>query len=277
MSGLEGKVAFITGAAHGQGRSHAVRLAQEGVDVIAVDACEQLPLVPYDLGTKEELDETVELVQQAGRRAIGLVADVRDGAAITAAVEASEKHFGHIDIVLANAGINLDGAASHEITDEAWNLMLDINLTGVWHTARSAVPALLRAGSGGSIIMTSSAAGLRPYAGIAHYTAAKAGVVALMKSMALELAPQNIRVNCITPTSVETPMIMNEALMRNFVPEKPAPTVEEFADRAQLMHALPIPWIQSIDVSNAVVWLVSDEARYVTGIALPIDAGVLIK
>ncbi len=276
MSGLEGKVAFITGAAHGQGRSHAVRLAEEGVDIIAVDVCAQIPLVPYALGTKEELDETVELVRKTGREAIGIVADVRDGAAITAAADAGEKHFGHIDIVLANAGVNLDGAPTQDIPDEAWQLMLDINLTGVWHTARSTVPALLRAGAG-SIIMTSSVAGLRPYGGIAHYNAAKAGVVALMRTMALELATQGVRVNSVNPTSVETPMIMNEALMKNFVPESPSPTLEEFAARAELINAMPVPWVQAIDISNAIVWLASDEARYITGLALPIDAGAMIK
>ncbi|RHW26271.1 NAD(P)-dependent oxidoreductase [Nocardioides immobilis] len=276
MSGLESKVAFVTGAAHGQGRSHAVGLAKQGVDIIAVDVCGQIPLVPYALGTKEELDETVALVQEAGRQAIGIVADVRDGAAISAAAVAGEEHFGRIDIVVANAGVNLDGAPAQDIPDEAWQLMLDINLTGVWHTARSTVPALLRAG-GGSIIMTSSVAALRPYSGIAHYNAAKAGVVALMQTMALELAPHGVRVNTLNPSAVETPMIMNEALMRNFVPESPQPTHEEFASRAQLINAMPIPWVQPIDITNAVIWLASDEARYVTGVALPIDAGARIK
>lgn len=276
MSGLEGKVAFITGAAHGQGRSHALRLAEEGVDIIAVDVCEQLPIVPYDLGTKEELDETVELVRKAGHDAIGIVADVRDAAAMDSATAAGEKHFGHIDIVLANAGVNLDGAPTQDIPVEAWQMMIDIDLTGVWHTARSTVPALLRAG-GGSIVMTSSVAGLRPYAGIAHYNAAKAGVVALMKTMALELATQGIRVNSVNPTSVNTPMIMNEALMKNFVPEAESPTLEQFAERATAMNLMPVPWVEAIDISNAVAWLVSDEARYVTGLALPVDAGQLIK
>jgi SDR family mycofactocin-dependent oxidoreductase len=276
MSGLEGKVAFITGAAHGQGRSHAIRLAEEGVDIIAVDVCEQLPLVPYGLGTKEELDETVELVRKTGRDAIAIVADVRDAAAIDAAAAAGEERFGHIDIVVANAGVNLDGAPAQDIPVEAWQMMLDIDLTGVWHTARSTVPALLRAG-GGSIIMTSSVAGLKPYAGIAHYNVAKAGVVALMKTMALELATQGIRVNSVNPTSVSTPMIMNEALMKNFVPEVESPTMDQFAERAQAMNLMPVPWVEAIDISNAVAWLVSDEARYITGMAMPVDAGQLIK
>jgi SDR family mycofactocin-dependent oxidoreductase len=275
MAGVDGKVALVTGAAHGQGRSHAVRLAQEGADVVAVDVCAALPLVPYATGTREELDETVALVREVGREAIAVVADVRDSSAMSAAVAAGEARFGHVDIVLANAGINLRGQPVHEIDEESWRLMTDINLTGVWVTAKSAVPALLRSG-GGSIVMTSSAAGLRPYAGIGHYVAAKYGVVGLMKTMALELAPLGIRVNSVNPSGVQTAMFMNESIMADFVPENPSPTMEEFTARAQALNAIPIPWLDPVDVSNAVLWLVSDEARYVTGIALPVDAGHLL-
>ncbi|RHW26281.1 NAD(P)-dependent oxidoreductase [Nocardioides immobilis] len=278
MSGFEGKVALITGAAHGQGRSHAVRLAQEGADVVIVDVCAQLPRVPYPTGTRAELDETAKLVEATGRRAVAMAADVRDPSAMAEAVALAEEEFGHLEIVVANAGINLSGQPTHELDDEAWSLVVDINLTGVFNTVRAAVPALLRSQMANkSIIMTSSAAALRPPIGIGQYNAAKLGVVGLMKTMAAELGPSGIRVNSVNPAAVGTDMIMNEAIMKNFVPESPAPTMEEFAERAQSMNALPIPWLEVVDVSNAVVWLASDEARYITGVALPVDPGVLVK
>lgn len=278
MSGIDGKVALVTGAAHGQGRSHAVRLAEEGADVVVVDVCSQLPLVPYQTGTREELDETVDLVRAAGRRAVAVVADVRDGSAVVDAVSTAERQLGHLEIVVANAGVNLAGRPAHEIDDEAWSLVLDVNLTGVFNTARAAVPALRRSVRGGaSITMTSSVAGLHPYAGIAQYNAAKYGVVGLMKTMALELAPMGIRVNSVNPSAVRTDMIMNETIMKNFVPESPSPTLAEFSARCESMNAMPTPWIEAVDVSNAVVWLASDEARYITGVALPVDPGSLLK
>lgn len=278
MSGIDGKVALVTGAAHGQGRSHAVRLAEEGADIVVVDVCSQLPRVPYRTGTREELDETVDLIRAAGRRAAAVVADVRDSSAMADVVRTAEQEFGHLEIVVANAGVNLAGQPAHEIDDEAWSLVLDVNLTGVFNTARAAVPALSRSERGGaSIIMTSSVAGLHPYAGIAQYNAAKHGVVGLMKTMALELGPMGIRVNSVNPSAVRTDMIMNETIMRNFVPESLSPTLEEFSARCESMNAMPTPWIEAVDVSNAVVWLASDEARYITGVALPVDPGSLLK
>lgn len=277
MSGrLQGQVAFITGAARGQGRSHAVRLAEEGADIIAIDSCADIPGVPYPLGTREDLDETVRLVQEAGGRIVARVADVRDLAALTSAVEDGVAEFGRLDIVCANAGINAP-TPTGTFTDEQWNLVIDINLNGVWRTIRASVPHIIAGGRGGSVVITSSAAGLKGYLNIAHYTAAKHAANGLMKSMANELAPYRIRVNSLNPTQVDTPMIMNDPMYRLFCPDLENPGREEFAPVSQAMNALPVPWVDPIDVSNAVVYLASDEGRYITGVALPVDAGVLVK
>jgi SDR family mycofactocin-dependent oxidoreductase len=273
---VEGKVAFITGAARGQGRSHAVRLAEEGADVIAVDLCADLENVPYPLGTSEDLAETARLVEKLGRRIVAVQADVRDFAALKAAVDAGVAEFGRLDIVCANAGVNKPSPAA-EMDEQVWLDVVDVDLSGVWRTCKAAIPHLVAGGRGGAIVLTSSAAGLKAYANIAHYTAAKHGVVGLMKTLAQELAPHRIRVNTVNPTQVDTPMIMNDAMFRLFCPDVDEPTRADFAPVSQAMNALPVPWVDARDVSNAVLYLVSDEARYVTGVALPVDAGVLIK
>jgi (+)-trans-carveol dehydrogenase len=273
---VEGKVAFITGAARGQGRSHAVRLAEEGADIIAVDLCHDLPNVPYPLATVEDLAETVRQVEALDRRIVARQADVRDLAALRAAVDEGVAELGRLDIVCANAGVNKPSPAA-EMDEEVWLDVVDIDLSGVWRTGKAAIPHLIAGGRGGSMILTSSAAGLKAYANIAHYTAAKHGVVGLMKTLAQELAPHRIRVNTVNPTQVDTPMIMNDPMYRLFCPDIGDPTREDFAPVSQAMNALPTPWVDPRDVSNAVLFLASDEARYVTGVALPVDAGVLIK
>ncbi|WP_319456954.1 MULTISPECIES: mycofactocin-coupled SDR family oxidoreductase [unclassified Mycobacterium] len=273
---VAGKVALITGAARGQGRSHAVCLAEEGADIIAVDIGAQVDSAPYKTATPSDLDETARQVEAAGGRIVTRQADVRDGDALTAAVNEGVAELGRLDIVCANAGI-LSIGASHELTEQEWSEMIDINLSGVWRTTKAAIPHMVGAGNGGSIVITNSAAGLIALPGLAHYVSAKHGLVGLMKTLALELAPVGIRVNSIHPTTVNTDMTQNEPTYRVFLPDDPEPTREKFAVPAAEMNALPIPWIESIDVTNALLFLASDEARYITGAALPVDAGAVIK
>jgi SDR family mycofactocin-dependent oxidoreductase len=277
MGRVEGKVAFITGAARGQGRSHAVRLAQEGADIIAIDICEAIPENPYDPATEEDLAETVRQVEALDRRIVAEKADVRDFAQLKAVVDHGVAELGRLDIVSANAGISGSPNKSEDIPDDEWTNMLDINLSGVWRTVKAAIPHLRAGGRGGSIVLTSSDAGLFAYENIAHYVSAKHGVVGLMRTLALELAPDMIRVNSIHPTTVDTDMVQNEQIYRLFRPDLEHPTKQDFADAATQMNALPIPWVEAVDISNALLWLASDEARYVTGVALPVDAGAAVK
>jgi SDR family mycofactocin-dependent oxidoreductase len=273
---VEGKVAFITGAARGQGRSHAIRLAQEGADIIGIDLCKQIESVPYPMATHADLDETVRQVEALGRRIVVTQADVRDYEEVKAALDVGVAELGRLDIVSANAGIFSVGPTA-ELPEQTWQDMIDVNLTGVWHTAKAAIPHLVEGGNGGSIIITSSGAGLKGFPGFAHYVSAKHGVVGLMRTLALELAPHNIRVNTIHPTNVDTPMIQNEAVYKLFVPDVESPTPDDFARAAREMQALDIPWVEPIDISNALLFLASDEARYITGITLPVDAGMTQK
>jgi SDR family mycofactocin-dependent oxidoreductase len=274
---VAGKVAFITGAARGQGRSHAIRLAQEGADIIAVDICEDVPGIPYAGATEADLAETVKQVEALDRRIVAAKADVRDYAGLKSVLDDGITQLGRLDIVSANAGIGTAPVPAWEIDESVWQTMLDINLTGVWHTSKAAIPHLIEGGHGGSIILTSSAAGLQAYQNIAHYVSAKHGVVGLMRTLALELAPHFIRVNSLHPTQVDTPMIQNEPTWRLFRPDLEHPTAADFAPASQELNALPIPWVDPVDISNAVLFLASDESRYVTGVALPVDAGAVIK
>jgi (+)-trans-carveol dehydrogenase len=273
---LEGKVALITGAARGQGRSHAVRLAEEGADILAIDIAGQLETVPYPMSTPSDLEHTVKVLESMDRRVVARQVDVRDGEALTAAVNEGVAELGRLDIAVANAGI-LSIGASFQLTEAQWSEMVDVNLGGVWRTTKAAIPHLMAAGAGSSLVLISSLAGLRGQPGIGHYVAAKHGVVGLMKTIALELGPMGIRVNAILPSQVDTEMIMNEPTYRVFLPDHPAPTREDFAVPSAAMHVLPIPWIEAIDVSNALLFLVSDDGRYIHGVALPVDGGAGIK
>lgn len=273
---VEGKVAFITGAARGQGRSHAIRLAQEGADIIGIDVCEAIPENGYPPATEEDLAETVRQVEALDRRIVARKADVRDWDGLKAALEEGVAELGRLDIVAANAGIGGATNVAQDIPEDEWNNMLDINLTGVWRTCKAAIPHLKAAG-GGSIIITSSDAGLFAFPNIAHYVSAKHGVVGLMRTLALELAPDMIRVNSIHPTVVDTPMVNNVQTFRLFRPDIENPTVEDFKVAAQGINALPIPWVDAVDISNGVLFLASDEARYITGVTLPVDAGANVK
>jgi len=273
---MAGKVVFITGAARGQGRSHAVRLAQEGADVIAVDICADIPSVTpfYSLASPADLDETVREVEALGRRIVAHQADVRDLGTLQKVFDAGLEELGRIDTVIANAGI-ATFARSWELTAQQWQDMIDVNLTGVFHTAKVAIPAMIEAGNGGSIVFTSSIGGLKGIQHVGHYVAAKHGIVGLMRTMANELAPYNIRVNTVHPTNVDTTMIQNPGTYSMFSPENPS---REGAIPGFLtLNALQVPWVDPVDISNAVLFLASDEARYVTGTALPVDAGAYVK
>jgi SDR family mycofactocin-dependent oxidoreductase len=275
MGRVEGKIAFITGAARSQGRAHAVRLAEEGADIVAVDILEDIETVPYPMASEADLAETVSLVEALGRRVIARRVDVRDLASVESAVEEALEKFGRVDIVSANAGI-VSYARGHDVTAESWKDVIDVDLTGVWHTVKAVVPAMISGGNGGSIILTSSMAGLRGIPNAAHYSAAKHGVVGLMKSFAKELASHSIRVNSVHPSSVNTEMIHNEATYSLFRPGKVEPTLDDAMVGFRHVHALPVPWVEPVDIANAVLWLASDESRFVTGVTLPIDAGYLL-
>lgn len=269
MGKLEGKVAFVTGAARGQGRSHAVGLAQEGADILALDICAQIGSVPYPMSRPEDLEETVRLVEKTGRRIVPVQADVRDLAAMRSAVQACVAELGRIDVVVANAGILTSvGAGADE--DGIFYDGIDVCLTGVWHTIRATLPVLKQQGSGGSIVLTSSTAGLKGStseweAGTAAYVAAKHGVVGLMRTYANMLAPLKIRVNTVHPCGVNTPMVVNDVF---------AAFAQDHPDAAEhLRNPMPVELIEPADVTRAVVWLASDDARYVTGVTLPVDAG----
>ncbi|GEL18734.1 mycofactocin-coupled SDR family oxidoreductase [Pseudonocardia asaccharolytica] len=272
MGRVEGKVALVTGAARGQGRSHAVRLAQEGADVIAVDLCHQLDSVPYPMATPADLDETVKRVEELDRRILARQADVRDLAAIEAVVAEGVAELGHLDVVVANAGI-ASFAPTWELTEDVWQEMIDVNLTGVWKTVKATVPRLLEQDTGGSIILTSSIAGLVAFANLAHYTSAKHGVTGLMRTLAVELAPHRIRVNSVHPTTVDTDMVNNPAAYSLFLGGMEGATRADAEAGMKALNAMPIPWVDPIDISNAVLWLASEESRYVTGTTQVIDAG----
>jgi len=273
---VQGKVAFITGAARGQGRSHAIRLAEEGADIIAADIAEPVPSVSaYPPATEDDLAETVKQVEALDQRIVAQKADVRDSTALKRALDEGVAQLGRVDIVVANAGI-YQPVPALELDDAAWQEMIGINLTGVWNTVKAALPHLI-ANGGGSVILTSSVLGLKGTANSVHYNTAKHGVVGIMRSIANEFAQHRIRVNSVHPTTVNTNMIQNEQVWRLFDPGNPHPTRESAVPFFQSTNALPVPWVEPADISNAVLFLASDEARYITGVTLPVDAGVLIK
>ena len=274
MGRVEGKVALVTGAARGQGRSHAIRLAEEGADLILLDVLENLPTLEYDLGTETDLAETVAAVEALDRRVVWGQADVRDADALRELVTRGVGELGALDIVSANAGISPRLAKIWEITPQEWGDQIAVNLTGVFNTIRVVVPPMIAGGRGGAIVLTSSGAGL---AGIPHlgaYNASKHGVVGLALTLANELARHDIRVNALCPGTVGTPMVTQNRSQHSFFrPDLPAPSLTDTMAALKKVSPLGRPWIEPIDVSNALLWLVSDEGRYVTGITLPIDQG----
>jgi len=267
MAEFAGKVAFITGAAHGQGRATAIALAREGARIGAFDIARPMSYPGYEMGTPTELESLVDACRQLGTECVTFVGDVRDDIAVTRAVEETTHRFGRIDILFNNAGICAYGLA-HELTEEGWDAMLDINLKGAWLVARRVIPVMMRQGSG-VIINNSSIAGLRGMGRLSHYAASKWGLTGLTKSWAIELAPYGIRVNSIHPTGVNTPMNDGLAALEGL-------TAQQIAERSA-GNLLPVPWIEPDDVAQAVLYLASDRARFVTGAPLVIDAGLLTR
>jgi SDR family mycofactocin-dependent oxidoreductase len=265
MTGLLDKVVVVTGAARGTGRTHCERFADEGANVIALD-------VPAAAG---ELRVTAGEVESRGRRCVTGLADVTDLDAVTIATDSGVAELGRLDIVVANAGIHIPGAPSWELDPQVWQRTIDINLTGVWHTVKAGVPHLGK--QGGSVVIISSTNGIRGTANTAHYTASKHAVVGLARTLANELGPRGIRVNTVHPGAVATPMVLNEATFRRLRPDLDNPTAADAAEVLMARNLLPVPWVESVDVANAVVFLASDQARYITGTQLVVDAGLTEK
>lgn len=275
---LEGKVAFITGVARGQGRSHAIRFAEEGADIIGIDICADVPNMPYPMATRADLDETVALVEKLDRRMVATVADVVDRSAVVAAVDDGVAQLGRLDIVLANAGV----CALGDFPPEAFQQAVDTDFIGVMNAVAACYPHLP---DGASIIATGSVAGLIPGAtdnpvlgpGGAGYSFAKRSIAQYVRELALAYAPRMIRVNAIHPTNCNTDLLHNPPMYRVFRPDLEAPTREDAMVTLPMMQAMPIPYIEPVDISNAALFLASDESRYVTGMQLRVDAGSVIK
>lgn len=276
MLSFAGQVAFVTGAARGQGRSHATRLAAAGIDIIGVDVCADIDSTSYEGSSEADLARTVELVEQAGARMVARRADVRDYDQLAGAFKEGLAEFGRLDYVVANAGIFAAGRA-WEIPVVDWREMIDINLIGVWHTLRVALPPMIDSARGGAIVITGSIDAVKAMGNTTSYAAAKHGTLGLMKSLANEVGEFGIRVNSVNPTQVDTDMIQNQGVYKLFRPDLEVPTRQDVVASFSSVHVLPIPWIEPNDVSNAVLWLLSDQARYVTGAALNVDAGYTIR
>lgn len=271
---MDGKVVLITGAAGGQGRAHAVRMAAEGADVVICDLCEDLPSTPYEGPGEDDLAETVRLVRQHGREPISRVLDVRDFAALQELVADARERFGRIDVLVAQAAICNFGL-SWEMSEEQFAETLDINLKGQWLSAKAVIPQMIEQRSG-SIVFTSSSAGLKGAPNLSHYSAAKAGLIGLMEAMSRELAEYGIRVNTVHPGNVSTRMVHNAPAYELFAGD-PEATSDVVAPLFQQLHQLPVPWLEPEDIAEAVLWLASDRARYVTAVTLPVDAGMVRK
>jgi SDR family mycofactocin-dependent oxidoreductase len=274
MGRVSGKVALVTGAARGQGRAHAIRLAEEGASIVALDICRQIPEISIPMASRADLDETVRAVTERGPRIIAFEADVRDQQAIDAAIDAAYAAFGTIDIVIANAGVTRYTSAN-DISEGEFREILDVNLIGPWRTCKSVATRVIEARTSASMILTSSIGGLKAGANLAHYNASKHGLIGLMRTLAIEYAP-SIRVNAVCPTNVNTPMLMAADTLRLFVPDEAEPTLEQFTEVARHHHVLDVPWVEPEDIANAALFLACDEARYITGVALPVDAGALL-
>lgn len=271
---LEGKVAVVTGAARGIGRAVSKRFAEEGADIVLLDIARDVPSVPYPGSRPQQLDEAVAEVKKLGRRATAYIADVTDSRALSDAMDQAKKEFGHIDLLVTAAGIDSWGAA-WELTDEQWQRMIDVNLTGVWKTAKAVAPVMVAQGSG-AMVFIGSVLSHRANKSFAHYTAAKHGVLGLMRSFGLELASHRIRVNSVDPTVVFTDMVMNQAYLDR-LGGHPGTTLDEAKAYYRNWNTLPVPWIEPEDVANACLFLGSEEARYITGVALPVDLGAMLK
>ena len=271
MGSVEQRVALVTGAARGQGRAHALALAAEGADVIITDVCADIDTIPYALGTSEELAETAAMVEATGRRCLALTADTRDSAVMAEVVAAGLDAFGKIDICVANAGVTGYGKF-HELDDDTWNDMIDVDLTGTFKTIRAVLPHMLERRYG-RVIATSSMAGRMGNANLAHYVAAKWGVIGMVKSLAMEVANKGITVNAIAPAAVDTPMLHNEAMYRLFCPDLDTPTREDVTPRYQAMNRLGVAWMDPAEVSRAVLFVAADAAGSMTGQVIEVSLG----
>lgn len=269
---LSGKVALVTGAARGQGRSHAAFLAEAGADVIVLDICEQVSTVPYPTSTTEDLDETVALVEKFGRRAYRLECDVRDAGAVAQGVEAAVRDLGRLDFAVLNAGVcEITEAAS--ISPDEWNTVIGTNLTGAFFSAQAALKHIVDGNRGGAMVFIGSASTLTPVENMVHYIASKHGVVGLTKALAKELARHQIRVNVIHPTNCDTPMIQNSMIYELFAPDVDQPTRDSVEPMFQTLAALDTPWVSPDDVSRTVLYLVGESGRFVTGAQMEVTAG----
>lgn len=276
MGAFQDKVVVISGAARGQGRSHTVRFAKEGARLILFDIAEQIPTIPYAMATAEDLEETVRLVKEAGGQVVSGIADVRDYEAVAAVVQSGVESFGTPDVVVANAGIWSEATPTWKMDPSDFRAVVDVDLIGAWHTFRAAMPAMVEAGRGGSLIATISAAGIKTVPNISNYVAAKHGLVGLVKACALELAPHGIRANSVAPGNANTPIFRNEAMKRLFVPDMEEPTDEVFLERAASVIPMGVPFVEAQDVSEVVLWLASEASRYVTGALISVDGGAVL-
>lgn len=272
MGQMENRVVLITGAARGQGRSHAVRFAEEGADIIALDICKQIPHVRYPLGTLEELNQTVEQVEGLGRRCVAFQADARESAALREAVASGVSELGRLDTVIINHGIARPHSLDDEDTDEVFDTLVETNLSAVYRTASASVPYLKD--QGGSILITGSAASLVPIYNNAGYTAAKHALVGLTKCLAADLSPYWIRVNLVCPTNVATPLILNEGNLARFVPGMENPTFKDMEYPLRALNQLPVPWVEPRVISDAMLFLAAETGKYITAAVLPVDAGM---
>jgi SDR family mycofactocin-dependent oxidoreductase len=276
MGQLDGQVAFITGLARGQGRSHALTFAREGADIIGLDLCGDIASTSYPGATAEDLEETGRLIKETGRRAVLSQGDVRDYDQVQAAFDRGIEQLGRVDIVIPNAGI-CAGGKTWEITADAWRETIDVNLTGAWHAVKAAVPTLINQGTGGSVVFIGSTEALKGAENMSSYAASKHAITGLMTSLSRELGQYNIRVNSVNPTCVDTNMIQNPYVWGLFEPDNPNPTRDSVRDAFARTHILPVPWMEPADVSRAILYLVGESGRYITASTLTIDAGFIIK
>jgi len=276
MGQLDGQVAFITGLARGQGRSHALTLAREGADIIGLDLCGEIESTTYPGSTPADLEETERLLKETGCRAVLSQADVRDYEQVEAAFARGLEQLGRVDIIIPNAGI-CAGGKTWEISTDAWREMVDINLTGAWHAVKAAVPTLISQGQGGSVVFIGSTEALKGAENMSSYAASKHAITGLMTCLARELGQYNIRVNSVNPTCVDTNMIQNPYVWGLFQQDNPNPTRESVEGAFTNTHILPVPWMEPVDVSRAILYLVGESGRYITASKLTIDAGFIVK
>lgn len=276
MRRFDGKTVVISGAARGQGRSHALRFAAEGANVVAFDGCAQFATVPYAMPGPEDLEETARLVRERGGRIVAEIADVRDARQVEAVLGQALSAFGRVDVAVANAGIVGDFAPVWQVTDEVFRDVIDVNLIGSWHLAKAGIATMLDQGIHGAIVVTGSGASLKGLANAAPYVASKHALVGLVRTAAREAAPHGIRVNLVAPGSVSTPMFLNDATARLFAPDDDAPGTETLLERSRAVVPMGIACVEPEDISEAVLYLASDAARYITGAVLPVDGGSAI-